>query len=307
MIHPIYLLILSFLPAIYLAIKSPGFFRQISLDIRLGRITHYFILFLFGFTLYHHSIKALQAVLLNEWMVVILFFMILMYAALYAIATNNIEDIEIDKVSNKERPLVQETIDPSLYMLTAKLSLLFSFSLALLIEWVYFISVLGISIIYFIYSCKPFKFKRFVLIAKLLIGINSFISAICGFVIAGGAWNEFPIFWSIFILIPVSLMANFVDLKDTLGDRIAGIKTLPVLLGEGVTKKLIGGFILLTYSMVLFYFDHIYLKFIIILSCSFHLFLLFKKPYKEKYLFWLHNFLFLGLISLILIQDYFEL
>jgi 4-hydroxybenzoate polyprenyltransferase len=85
-------------------------------------------------------------------------------------------------------------------MLTAKLSLLFSFSLALLIEWVYFISVLGISIIYFIYSCKPFKFKRFVLFAKLLIGINSFISAICGFVIAGGAWNEFPILWRISLI-----------------------------------------------------------------------------------------------------------
>jgi 4-hydroxybenzoate polyprenyltransferase len=307
MIHPIYLLILSFVPAIYLAIKNPPFFKQLSLDLRLGRITHYFILFLFGFTLYHNSINTLKTILLKEWIEVILFFMVLMYAALYAIATNNIEDIEIDKVSNKDRPLVQETIDPSLYMFTARLSLVFSFSLAFLIDWVYLASVLGISIVYYVYSCKPFKFKRFVLVAKLLIGINSFIAAVCGFVIAGGKWNEFPVFWSIFILLPVSLMANFVDLKDTHGDRIAGIKTLPVLLGEELTKKMIGGFILLTYSMVLFYFEHIYLKSIIILSCSFHLFLLFKKPYKEKYIFWLHNFLFLGLISLILIKDYFEL
>lgn len=307
MLHPIYLLILSFIPAIYLAYKQPIFFKQLIKDLRLGRIIHYFILFLFGFVLMLDSIPALLTISVSEWVKVVFFFVILIYAALYAIATNNLEDLEIDRVSNTDRPLVRQTVDPVFYMFIARLSLFISLSLSLLIDWVYFLGVSGISIVYFLYSCKPFKFKRYVLFAKLLIGINSFISAICGYTIAGGIWNEFPVFWLIFILLPVSLMANFVDLKDTEGDRIAGIKTLPVLFGEKKAKIIIAGFILLAYIMVLFYFDNFYLKTIIIFSCTFHLYLLFKEPYKEKYLFLLHNFLFLGLIFLILVQDHFEL
>jgi 4-hydroxybenzoate polyprenyltransferase len=167
----------------------------------------------------------------------------------------------------------------------------------------FIVSIVGISVIYYSYSCNPLRLKRFVILAKLLIGINSLLAAGCGFILAGGNWREFPVFWLVFILVPVSLMANFIDLKDTPGDRAAGIKTLPVLIGDRNARYLIALFTLSAYGFVFVYFQSIWISFLLILACSAHLFLLFRQPYQEKPLFLLHNTLFLGLTALLLLES----
>lgn len=285
---------------------KPAFMRELVLDIRLGRILHYFVLFLVGIVLKNNTISLIYKTEPVVWMEAGLYFIVLVYAAVFAIASNNIEDIEIDQLTNTNRPLVKNAVDPKLYDRISKISLLFSLVFSVLIGIEFFLAILGISLIYYIYSCKPFKLKRFVFLAKFLIGINSLISAVCGFYVAGGDLKQFPVFWLLFILIPVSLMANFVDLKDTVGDKAAGIKTLPVLLGETNAKRLIALFTISAYVWVFFYFNTVWIALLLIVTCSVHVFLLFRKPYQEKPLFLLHNSLFIGLIVLVLTNAYFQ-
>ena len=306
MLYQILLVFVAILPILVLGWMKPAFFRELVLDIRLGRILHYFVLFLVGIVLKNNSISLIFKTEPVVWLEAGLYFIVLVYAAVFAIASNNIEDIEIDQLTNTNRPLVKNAVDPKLYDRTSKISLLFSLVFSVLIGIEFFLAILGISLIYYIYSCKPFKLKRFVFLAKFLIGINSLISAVCGFYVAGGDLKQFPVFWLLFILIPVSLMANFVDLKDTVGDKAAGIKTLPVLLGDSNAKRLIALFTISAYVWVYFYFNTLWIALLLIATCSVHVFLLFRKPYQEKPLFLLHNSLFIGLIVLVLTSAYFQ-
>lgn len=299
----LFLLILTPLPVLILALWKPEICRELLRDIRPGRIVHYYLLFVFGFVCFRSTPEKLLQTEPETLYAALLFFFCLAYAAVFAIATNNREDLEIDKITNTERPLVRGTIETSSYLRIAVISLLFSLLLSALSRPVFLISIMGISLIYYIYSCKPFRLKRFVLLAKMLIGINSLLAAGTGFVLAGGKWYEFPVFWLVFILVPVSLMANFIDLKDTPGDRAAGIKTLPVLLGDRNARNLIAVFTLMAYGFVFVYFQSTWISILLIITCFVHLFLLFRQPYREKPLFLLHNTLFLGLTSLLLLES----
>ena len=304
MLYQIILLIVSIIPAVLLAATNPSFFRELWLDLRLGRIFHYFMLFGFGFVIYNSTFSLLENVSPVTWIKFPLYFIALTYAAVFAIATNNKEDLEIDKITNTNRPLVRNAVNPQYYIRIAFLSLIISLVVAACADLIFLAAIIGISAVYYIYSCKPFKIKRFVFLAKLLIGINSLISALCGFLISGGKLAEFPVFWTVFILVPVSLMANFIDLKDTAGDRLAGIKTLPVIWGEPTAKLLIALFTASAYVYVYFYFHSVLIGLLLLLTVSVHIYLIFRKPYQEKPLFLLHNSLFLGLILLLLIRPY---
>jgi len=306
MLYQIILLIISLLPIGLLALLRPFFFRELLLDLRLERIFHYFVLFIVGFVLQANTFPLILNTKAEVWIEMCSYFIVLVYAAVFAIASNNQEDLVIDQITNTNRPLVKNSVDPKMYDRTSKISLLMSLVFSLLIGVEFLFTIVGISLIYYIYSCKPFKLKRFVFLAKILIGFNSLISAVCGFYVAGGEVKEFPVFWLLFILIPVSLMANFVDLKDTVGDKAAGIKTLPVRIGEQNAKLLISLFTISTYLWVYFYFNSVWIMLLLIGVCSLHVFLLFRKPYQEKPLFLLHNSLFIGLIILVLTNSYFQ-
>jgi len=303
MILQLIILICALLPIVTLWAINQGLFRELFLDLRLGRILHYFAVFLFGFSLHTNALSDLKQVGTETWLELVNFFFALTYAAVFAIATNNEEDLEIDKISNKNRPLVKESIPLNSYRMISRSSLMVSVLISAAIGLHYFLAIFGLSIVYYIYSCKPLKLKRFVFLAKLLIGINTLISAYCGFVAANGKVQEFPLFWIVFILVPISLMANFVDLKDVEGDQYAGIKTIPVLWGIKFAKNLLAIFIISAYSMVFVYFQTNWISCLLVVTCAIHLLLLFRKPYSEKPLFLLHNSLFLGLISLIILKN----
>lgn len=296
-------LAVAFVPWLLLLLLKRALFLELLRDIRPGRILHYFILFLFGFVLYSVEFHRPLVVDLQTVTEMLLFLVALTDAALFAIVTNNVYDLNIDRISNPDRPLVKETIPQGLYMRIGFVSLLLSVVISALIGTHYLLAIVLLTAIYYGYSCPPFRLKRVVILAKLLIGINTLVTTCCGFMAAGGKMKEFPVFWLIFILGPVSLMANFVDLKDREGDRFAGIRTLPVLYGEGFTKGLLAVFVVAAYVMVLFYFDRLWIQAAVTGTCSIHLFLLFRKPYREKPLFILHNSLFLALTSLLLLQD----
>lgn len=281
---------------------SPLYVTAILKDIRLLRILHYVLLSFLGVAL---CVKmqiglafSFNGIFLNR---VLLYSIALTYAAVFAIVTNNLEDLETDKISNTNRPLVRLNLNHRTYYRAGIFCLFCALALALAINMEAFVSVMLISFGYYVYSCRPFRLKRFTLLAKFLIGFNSWIAAVTGYAIAGGNWQHFPISWSVFLLLPMSLSANFIDLKDTEGDRAMGIKTLPVVLGETMARHFIAAFTLCTYVMGGILLNIWWIYPINALMCTAHLWFLYKKPYSEKPVFLIYLSSLAGLCVLLLI------
>lgn len=292
-------LFLALIPIIAFLVLRPSVFGVLIKDSRPNRILHYLLMAVFGASL---QVEAFDQ-LLEPWVLLrfALFFLLLFYAGQFAIVTNNVEDLPVDRITNPNRPLVQSHIAQRQYQTIASICLFITLSLSLTIGLLEFATISALSLVYFLYSAPPFKLKRYVFLAKFLIGTNSFFAALYGFVLMGGKYTSFPLEWGVFILVPISLMANFIDLKDTAGDRVVQVKTLPVILGQRKASFLIVVFAFITYLYAGILLHNAYISVLISLLCLFHIYLILRTPYKEGLLFILHNSLFFGLILLLLI------
>jgi 4-hydroxybenzoate polyprenyltransferase len=257
--------------------------RELIRDLRWIRILHFMVMGVLGCVLYLKM--SPQSFNIHIVLLFLIFFIALIYAAVFAIVTNNIEDIEADKITNPRRPLVAGSVNPTSYFLAGIICLLFALIISLIMRLEMFFGILAISAGYYIYSCKPFRLKRIPFVSKLIIGINTFSVTVCGFVLAGGTLTEFPVIWAVFILVPLSLAANFIDLKDTEGDRVAGIKTLPVIFGERKAKIFIAICTIATYVMAGLLLNINWAYPLNAIALVFHLWFLFRKPYNEKAVF----------------------
>lgn len=281
------LLVLLFLAFLF-PLVGILFFRQTTLailsDLRLPRILHYVALGALGLSLY---LRQTGRVLnLGTYLLVFLLFILcLIYAAVFAIVTNNIEDLETDEISNPLRPLVQGRVELRPYLYAGIFCQIVALLAASAHSLRLFIGIFAISLGYFLYSCQPFRLKKIPFLAKALIGFNSFCISITGYVLYGGNYREFPLEWAFFILIPLSLAANFVDLKDVEGDRKMGVKTLPVMWGYEKARYFIAASTLLSYLTGAILLGHSWAYLLSISAAAVHIFLLFAHPYNEKPIF----------------------
>ncbi len=264
----------------------PSLVGELARDLRLARILHYVALSGLGAALFL-SRPGNRGRLLDSGLQMrfVLFAIALGLAAVFAIVTNNREDLEADRISNPDRPLVRGSVDPGAYSLAGWLSLFCSLSLSLIVDVRMFLGVLAISLGYFVYSCRPFRWKRVPLVAKLLIGANSLAAAVCGFSLAGGEWRTFPSAWAAYLLVPMALSANFVDLKDTEGDGRTGVATLPVLLGPRRARHVIAAATLVSYAMAGVLLAKPWAWPLNAAAAGLHVHFLYREPYDESRIF----------------------
>lgn len=276
----------SVLLPVFFWVYSPILTREILNDLRILRILHYVALAGLGMALYlRMADDSFFSLTFRILPVFLLFIVALVYAAVFAIITNNIEDLEADKISNPERPLVRNRVTKAAYYRAGIFCQVYALLLAILVQDAMFLGVLAISVGYYIYSCPPFRLKKFPFLAKGIIGFNSLAVALCGFVLAGGHLFQFPAIWIFYILVPLSLAANFVDLKDTAGDGQTGIMTLPVLWGEHKARFFIACCTIVAYGMAGFLLRLVWVYPLLLLVTSVHIWLLYRKPYDEKPIF----------------------
>ncbi len=224
-------------PLAWLRWRAPATLRLIFADLRPERLLHYDAMVLLGAML--HERTSSTAFSLADALALFGLLIALAYAAVFAIISNNIEDLAIDRISNRGRPLASGAIDADRYQRIGRGALLIALALAAIVGRSATLGVAAVSLVYFLYSCRPFRLKRVPIFAKLMIGANSAMLAVAGFVLCGGLWLDFPRPWLLYLVIAVGLAANFIDLKDTEGDAAAGIPTLPVLLGDQGARRAI--------------------------------------------------------------------
>lgn len=270
-------------PLLWLQWREPATLRLLAGDLRPERLLHYDIMVLLGAMLHWRDAAAL-----DPWpgaLALAALFVALMYAALFAIISNNIEDLAIDRISNRQRPLPKGLISEARYRRIGWMALLVALVLSALISPSALLAVAAVSLMYHLYSCQPLRLKRIPILAKLIIGANSLLLALAGFVLAGGAWQAFPLAWAAYLFIAVGLAANFIDLKDTEGDRAEGIQTLPVLLGQSNARRLIVVFTVCAYASAAWLLDSWLLLPLNVALLVWHLRELLRTPFVEARVF----------------------
>ncbi len=223
---------------------------------------------------------------------------------MHAVHVNDIVDIEIDKISNTNRPLVKDQISSSQMQEIGNIWLF----AALLGAWSagfypFYMCLVYVSASY-IYSSPPLRLRRFPLAPSFLIGVACLATILAGFffVSTNKQIQTFPILLSIGIVIMVTLAINFKDIKDIEGDRKNGIITLPILFGQrGV--QIVAVLFALSILLVPIFLSFWFLYIICLPAGIIGYRLIMKKPFNEKPIFIL-RFFFLGGIGLIYILIY---
>ncbi|MFA5872042.1 MAG: UbiA family prenyltransferase [Parcubacteria group bacterium] len=217
-------------------------------------------------------------------------------AWLASVFVNDIEDIEIDRVSNKARPLAKENVSVSEYRSLFLVSFILSLILALTVGVKFFLIILIYQVIGWVYSAWPFRLKRFPIIASFLSALALALLFISGFILLADGQNisELParVFWLLIIAFTVSLPIK--DLKDIEGDRKNEVWTIPVLLGESWSRFLIGLGIFISYSLSVIWLNAkiLFLPAMILGAISFAV-LQNKKISPRRVHIWIFGFLFL--------------
>ncbi len=268
-------------------------FLAVIKNFRYLRIIHNSILISLGLFLGIGFSGKIPLVSLFDVLSLLSLFLSFLFGWLFVVWENDEADVEIDKITNKDRPLAQDQalIPKEEWRILKQLFLLFSLSFAYLTglySLVFILLFIFIYHIYQVYSIPPTRLKQFPVISSFLIAIISLILVWMGFFFAAGteALNAFPprFIWGILLII--LLVENAKNLKDIEGDRREGIKTLPVILGDKWGKVATAfGLFLGAFLVPLVFFFTIYTFILSIFFGVIFFFLAVRENYKEKYLF----------------------
>ncbi|MDR3450153.1 MAG: UbiA family prenyltransferase [Alphaproteobacteria bacterium] len=157
---------------------------------------------------------------------------------MFAVHINDIADIEIDKISNRSRPLVTGALSVEEMRQSAVIWLAISFAGAMALgQYTLFLDAFCIACSY-AYSAYPLRLKRVPVFASLLIALVALGSVFAGFFLmcTDKAQSSFPLAVALSFVAMFTLGVNVRDIKDIEGDRAQGIMTLPVLFGKNGTR-----------------------------------------------------------------------
>lgn len=173
------------------------------------------------------------------------------FAWLASVFLNDIADLEIDRETNKKRPLATGEVSQENYRQLFWISFAMSLLLALTVGVKFFLIIITYQIIGWAYSAWPFRLKRFPGMASFLSALALTLLFLSGFILLADNQDisQFPakVFWLLIIAFLVSLPIK--DLKDIEGDKKNGIFTIPVLLGETWARFAIGLGIFASYGL----------------------------------------------------------
>jgi 4-hydroxybenzoate polyprenyltransferase len=217
-------------------------------DLRVTRIFYYITLSIVGMFI-AYKIFGMTSIpyQLPDIFGFIIFFLITALNFTLAVVVNDIEDIKIDEISNPSRPLVQGTFNKSEYKRIAVTLGFFIVSGALLFNYNIFVLTILFQVFYTLYSTHPFFLKKNFITGGLTVALIGIVSILSGFYFLSldQTFNLIPLLILLPIFLTLFILVNIRDLKDLEGDKVANIKTLPVLFGDKKARFIIGSSLLI--------------------------------------------------------------
>jgi 4-hydroxybenzoate polyprenyltransferase len=230
----------------------PRFLKEYLRNCRPERVTSFLLLIGVGiFT----AVGMEHAWPFGNW-VDILALVILMVAYfcawIFAVGVNDIVDVEIDRVSNKGRPLVTSTVTEEEVHGANTFFLLWSFIGAFLVGYWAFFAMMLFTAAYYVYSAPPLRLKRAPILATFLISLASLSAAAAGFYFASPVQfaSIFPGRLLILVIVFFTLVTNVKDIKDVDGDRAARIATIPTIFKGHAGKAVVGAMLAVAFLAV---------------------------------------------------------
>lgn len=149
-------------------------------------------------------------------------------------ALNDLFDRAIDRRSNPDRPLASGRVPPATYGWLAGLGSGLAVLIALVVDPVAVYPMLAILALGWVYSAPPFRLRRFLALGHLVLAGIGMGSYLLGATLVHGNLAFRQCDRPLLGLIGALFFAgsHFKDLKDTAGDREAGVTTLATWLGE---------------------------------------------------------------------------
>lgn len=186
---------------------------------------------------------------------------VLLYAVVCAwlasVVVNDLRDTAIDRVSNPTRPLITGAIATPTYQTIGILFFSASVFLAALVSTQAALLLILYQALAWLYSAAPLRLKTIPLVATVLAAFASLLVLFAGFIVFSADKNisALPVTLSTFLFLAYFLLLPIKDFKDLAGDRLDGVTTLPLLLGETRAKRFIGSLAFLFFIASVFILD----------------------------------------------------
>ncbi len=228
-------------------------FTALLRNLRGPRVLHYACMLGFGMLIGHarqpevHFLESPGPVLILIGSVISVVF-----AWWHAVGVNDLHDVEGDKAVNLSRPLVTGVVSARELGSFNAVLLVLSLLAAYVVRYVFFVPILVAIGLSYMYSAPPFRLKKVPFVATLVSALCSALVCLAGFVLFSDDYSfyGFPPNVLLVILVTFTLAFTVKDIKDLEADRIAGVMTLPILLGERKGKRVIGLLALAAYASV---------------------------------------------------------
>ena len=266
-------------------VYCPKHWESFKKNSRLDRIIFWFLIAFTGFFVKKNTFSVEQ--LLNTINLISLgvFLIIIMFSIWLAVYVNDLEDIEIDRISNPDRPLIAKTFTLEQWKkFQIILLVVIIFGLAMMNSTVAFMFVLA-QAAYYIYSVKPLRLKRHYIFSSVIIGLVAVAISMAGFYLISPIQDisAYPIRMAWMIGIAVAIISNFKDIKDYDGDKKEGIRTMPVVFGLSLSKKIIAYLFAIIFLVIPTILNIQFFIFFASCMACFMYYVLNKNKYEEKY------------------------
>lgn len=280
----IYFLII--LVQLFIFLYNSNFWKKIKTNLRLSRIFYWTVISITGMIMAQKIFGDINLSNSINVISIVFYFCVLVLNIWLAVSVNDLEDMSLDKISNKTRPLAGGAITVNDWQKIQFILIVLLIIGLMLLNISTALPLILVQLLYYIYSTGPYKLKRHFLTASLTSGLGAIMVSMSGFFFVSPSQNlnDLPIKAFAAIGIIFALLSNFKDLKDYEGDLACKIKTIPVIFGFKKAKYIIVSFwIAVLFWIALFFEDKVITIFSIATSLIvFYLFT--KKKYQEKYI-----------------------
>jgi len=280
-----YFICICFLSLIWFFVYNKNQCLSLLKNLRITRTLQNIAMLGFGLYLARINFSKLQ---FQDWMLIIVAFLSLLFYWLAAIGYNDISDEKEDKISNPDRPLCQNKFSQEEMKNLSNIFLIISYLSAFLVGYFFLIFIFMRSLLGYLYNNYPFKLKRFPFLASSTKSLAYLFTIYAGFLINNSnSFFNFPKKLAWFIFFAFTLGVNIKDIKDYEGDKSAKIYTIPVIFGLDRGKKIIAVLTSIPFFLVPIFFLKNFNKLIFpsVLTGILIYWLIIRKNYNEKLIF----------------------
>jgi 4-hydroxybenzoate polyprenyltransferase len=229
-------------------------FKALIQNIRPIQVVYHLALLISGIGIALFFTEAYLLFNFFNILALLIMFLIIIFIWFSSVIINDYFDENIDKISNKNRPLITNIINKKTYLQLAIFLIIISLILSILINPSITILICFYYVLTLIYNTPPLRLKKIPIIATFISALASLVIIFIGYILIVPENNltNFPSNIIYFTLISLTLSFPLKDLKDIQGDKLNKIYTLPVIFGEKKSRLIIGVNIFISFLLSVF-------------------------------------------------------